>query len=268
MCLIHTRSCLPSIRLSAVDTIVLFGSDWDPQNDLRALHKISINSQFEQLKVFRLYTSCTLEEKALILAKEGMALDSNIQSTNSHTYHTLLRWGATYLFNKLDDFHSCSSSVSGSNISPEQSLLDDVMHECSTQLRYIGDNNDPNSCLILKVEHCGGGGYARNLSLFGEREMQFVNDEPSTFFWKNLFDGRDPRWKFLSGPSQRNRRKVHYLNESPQVSEFESSAVIKKSRKLFNKKLDTIYLKSKLEDERKLTTASEAAKIAGTTRFL
>ncbi|XP_041027437.1 uncharacterized protein LOC121267581 isoform X1 [Juglans microcarpa x Juglans regia] len=259
--LIEIRACLPSIRLSAVDTIILFGSDWDPQNDLRALHRISISSQFEQLKVFRLYTSCTLEEKVLILAKEGMALDSNIHSTNPRTYDTLLRWGASYLFNKLDDFHSCSSSVSGSNISPEQSLLGDVMHELSTQLPYSGDNNDPHSCLILKVEH-GGGGYARNLSLFGEREMQFVNDEPPTFFWKNLLEGRDTRWNFLSGSSQRVRRKVHYLNDSPKESEFERSAVIKKSRKLFNNKLDTIYLKSKSEDERKLTTANKAAKIA------
>lgn len=259
--LIENRACLPSIKLSSVDTVILFGSDWDPQNDLRALHRISISSQFEQLKVFRLYSSCTVEEKVLILAKEGMALDSNIHSISSHTCHTLLNWGASYLFNKLDEFHSCDSSDSGSNMSSEQTLLHDVLRELSTQLPYSGDNNDPsNYSIILKVPE--GGVNARDLSLLGERKMQFLDNEPPSIFWTNLLEGRSPQWKFLLRPSQRIRRKVQYLHDSPKESEYENVVVTKKSRKMFNNSVDTVHLKSRLKDKRKLVTANNAVKLA------
>ena len=49
--LIESRACLRGIKLSSVDTIILFDSDWDPLNDLRTLQKINIDSQFEQLKL-------------------------------------------------------------------------------------------------------------------------------------------------------------------------------------------------------------------------
>ncbi|GMY14764.1 chromodomain-helicase-DNA-binding protein 2-like isoform X2 [Fagus crenata] len=259
--LLENRACLPSIKLSSVDTVILFGSDWDPQNDLRALHRISISSQFEQLKVFRLYSSCTVEEKVLILAKEGMALDSNIHSISSHTCHTLLNWGASYLFNKLDEFHGCDSSDSGSNMSSEQTLLHDVLRELSTQLPYSGDNNDPsNYTIILKVPE--GGVNARDLSLLGERKMQFLDNEPPSIFWTNLLEGRSPQWKFLLRPSQRIRRKVQYLHDSPKESEYENGVVTKKSRKMFNNSVDTVHLKSRLKDKRKLVTANNAVKLA------
>ncbi|XP_065632372.1 uncharacterized protein LOC112025285 isoform X3 [Quercus suber] len=259
--LIENRACLPSIKLSSVDTVILFGSDWDPQNDLRALHRISISSQFEQLKVFRLYSSCTVEEKILILAKEGMALDSNIHSISSHTCHSLLNWGAPCLFNKLDDFHSCNSSDSGSNMSSEQSLLDDVLRELSTQLPNSGDNSDPsNYSIILKVQE--GGVYARSLSLLGERKMQFVDNESPSIFWTNLLEGRSPQWKFLSRPSKRIRRKVQYLHDSPKESEFENGVVTKKSRKMFNNTVDTAKSKPRLKDKRKLVTKKITVKLA------
>ena len=182
-----------------------------------------------------------------------MALDSNIHSISSHTCHSLLNWGAPYLFNKLDDFHGCNSSDSGSNMSSEQSLLDDVLCELSTQLPNSGDNSDPsNYSIILKVQE--GGVYARNLSLLGERKMQFVDNESPSIFWTNLLEGRSLQWKFLSRPSKRTRRKVQYLHDSPKEFEFENGVVTKKSRKMFNNIVDTVKSKSRLKDKRKLVT--------------
>lgn len=239
MFLIENRACLPSVKLSAVDAVILFGSDWDPQNDLRALHRISISSQFEKLKVFRLYSSCSVEEKVLILAKEGMTLDNNIHTINLRTCYTLLNWGASYLFNKLDDVHGSSTSDSGSNTLSEQSLLDDVLNELSTLLLYSGDNNHPSNRLIIKMPQ-GGGAYATNLSLLGEREIQSVDNKPPNLFWAKLLEGRHPQWKFLSGPYQRIRRKIQYVNDLPKESESEHGVAIKKSRKMFGNTLDAV----------------------------
>ncbi|KAK6936069.1 Zinc finger, PHD-finger [Dillenia turbinata] len=54
--LLENRACLPSIKLSSVDSIIIYGSDLNPVNDLRGIQKIRIDSQFEQIKIFRLYT--------------------------------------------------------------------------------------------------------------------------------------------------------------------------------------------------------------------
>jgi len=42
--LIDSRACGPSIKLSSVDAIIIYGSDWNPMNDLRALQKVSMES--------------------------------------------------------------------------------------------------------------------------------------------------------------------------------------------------------------------------------
>ena len=59
--------------------------------------------------------------------------------------------------------------------------------ELSTQLPNSGGNSDPsNYSIILKVQE--GGVYARNLSLLGERKMQFVDTESPSIFWPNLIE--------------------------------------------------------------------------------
>jgi hypothetical protein len=40
--LIDSRACVPSIKLSSVDVIIIYCSDWNPTNDLRVLQKIGI----------------------------------------------------------------------------------------------------------------------------------------------------------------------------------------------------------------------------------
>lgn len=72
--LLEYRACLPSIKLSTVDTAIIFNSEWNPANDLRALNKIAIDSQSEQIMIFQLYTSSTLEEKVLRLAPKCINL--------------------------------------------------------------------------------------------------------------------------------------------------------------------------------------------------
>ncbi|CAL5387887.1 unnamed protein product [Camellia sinensis] len=234
--LIESRACLRSIKLLSVDTIIIFNSDCDPRNDLRALRKITTESQFEQLKVFRLYSSYTLEEKVLILAKHGVSLDSNIQNLSRSTCHSLLTWGAPHLLNKPLDFHGCNTSVSQSNITSEQTFINDVVSELSALLSDHGDSRIPNNSIVLEVQQTEGT-YRGNFSLPGEVEAQSVenfsvihqllHNESPHVFWTNLLEGRHPRWKFLSGSSPRIRRRIQHVNYLP-VQETE----MKKERKL------------------------------------
>ncbi|GAV67872.1 SNF2_N domain-containing protein/Chromo domain-containing protein [Cephalotus follicularis] len=254
--LIEDRACLPSIKLSSVDAVILFDSDYDPQNDIKALQRMSISSQFEQLKIFRLYSTFTIEEKLLILAKEGGTLDGNIRSLNRNTCHTLLSWGASYLLHKLDDFHGCKKSVSGSSISSEI-FFNDVLSEVLTQLPSKDDNDPTNCTIISKVQQ--NGIYARNILLLGEKEMHLMDNGPSPPFWTNLLNGRDPQWKIFES-STRVRRKVNYIEISLNESESEDDAIIKKSRKVVNNVVAPVYTKS---DKRKLFPVDMEDKCAG-----
>ncbi|XP_038697598.1 CHD3-type chromatin-remodeling factor PICKLE-like isoform X1 [Tripterygium wilfordii] len=250
--LIESRACRPNIELSSVDTIILFCSDWDPLNDLRALNKITIGSQFKQLNVFRLYSCCTIEEKVLILAKQGLMLDSGLKAMNRNTCHTLLRWGASYLFSKLDDFHRCHTSSSSSNIFSDQLFLDDVMQELSVHLSCSSENSDAsNNSIITKVQQSGGV-YGGNMTLLGEKEAQ--GDGPPTSFWTNLLLGRCPHWIFLSESSPRIRKNV---NES--TPEYDYST--EKSRKVVSNTVYPIHLISGLYKRKKRTAANKDGKL-------
>ncbi|KAI4300289.1 hypothetical protein L6164_033684 [Bauhinia variegata] len=258
--LIDNRSCVPSIKLSSVDTIILFDSDWDSQNDLRALQRMSISSQFEQLTVFRLYSSFTIEEKVLMLAKEGIALDSNMQCINQSTCHTLLKWDASYLFNKLDDLHASDISVSATDISSDQSFLHDVICELSSQLPCGNDTDCHNSSFILKVEQ-NGGVYSKNNILLGERSMKKLDSRLSAFSWTNLFERRNPRWKFLSISSQRIRKKVKYCDQLLQNSEFEDVTLGKRRTVSKEDIVGPMHVNSRLKNKKKQSVVNKTSKV-------
>ncbi|XVE96646.1 hypothetical protein REPUB_Repub02eG0240600 [Reevesia pubescens] len=267
--LLEDRACLSSIKLSAVDVVILYDSDWEPQNDIKALHRISISSQFEQLKVFRLYSSFTVEEKILILAKQGTSVDINIRTLSQNSCLSLLSWGASYLFNKLDDFHGCSKSVSVSNVSCKQSFLDAVLLELLTQLPGSGESNHSAKCSFI-TEVPQNIVYGGNFSLFGEKEIGSVNNEPSIFSWLKLLEGRHPQWKLLSesSPSPRNRSKVKCLDNFPRKSEFGDGGVIKKSQIAVNNADDPTYPKWKFKGKRTVTVANKKRKLAATCKSI
>ncbi|KAL2345065.1 hypothetical protein Fmac_006350 [Flemingia macrophylla] len=224
--LMENRACLPSVKLSSVDTIILFDSDLDPQNDLRGLQRMSIKSQFKKFPVFRLYTYFTVEEKLLMLAKEGIALDSNVRLVSLITCHTLLKWGSSYLFNKLDELHASVTSVSTPDIA-DQSLLCDVICELSSHLVCGADDTDCHGWSFISRIQQNGGEYVKNVLLLGERTMKKLGSEPCAFSWSNL-DGRRPCWKFLAVPSQRIRKTIRQFDHILKESECENDTFIGK----------------------------------------
>ena len=51
--LLETCACLPSIKLSSVDSIIIFDSDWNPMNDIRSLQKITLDHEYSLCLIFR-----------------------------------------------------------------------------------------------------------------------------------------------------------------------------------------------------------------------
>ncbi|CAA3025175.1 helicase MOM1-like isoform X1 [Olea europaea subsp. europaea] len=240
--LLGNRARSSSIKLSSVDIVIIYDSEWNPANDLRALQKISFDSKFEQIKVFRLYSSCTVEEKALLLAKQVVNLDNNLQNLSRTTSDTLLMWGASYLFSKLDDYHAESSPTSVSNISSEQLLLNDTTKEL---LAILSGSCDSGS-IISKVQ-LGVGHYSINLPLLGEGKIQLKDGEEAHVFWRNLLEGRNPRWKHSCGSTPRNRKRVQYFDVINRNPDTESDEVGKKRRKVANENVNPASIQVELK---------------------
>ncbi|KAK9168763.1 hypothetical protein Syun_000903 [Stephania yunnanensis] len=259
--LIENRACSASIKLSSVDFIILFDSDWNPLNDLKALQKISIESQFEELKVFRLYSAFAVEERVLVLAKNDVnTLESNLQNIHPTISQMLLCWGAYYLFSRLDGFHATSSSVP--DVAIEESFSDDVVQEFLNQLPNAGCMDMTNCSMISKVQQCGSRYYG-DVSLPGESKGLSKNEESPQFFWTSLLAEKSPQWRFLSGPCPRVRRKTHYLDHSPKKSKIEDGVVVKRKMVATNS-IDPVSLKSVAKDKQRAVSHEEAANVSDT----
>ncbi|KMT06265.1 hypothetical protein BVRB_7g161900 [Beta vulgaris subsp. vulgaris] len=216
--LMEKSSCQPSIKLSSLDCVILFNSDWNPINDMKSLRKMSIQSKFEHLKVFRLYSPNTVEEKALTLAKEGIALESNLNCFTHSISHMLLLWGSSYLFSKLDEFHSHCSSISNLNCLSENKWVLDVHNELSTLLS-CQDRDDISCSFISKVPEANND-YSQNIALHGEQdEPARADDLPPFVIWNSLFEGRNPPWKLLPGSLEKVRRRSELLASPTQCME-------------------------------------------------
>lgn len=258
--LLETCACLPSIKLSSIDTIIIFDSDWNPVNDIRSLQKITLDSQFESIQIFRLYSAFTVEEKALILAKQDKTLDISLLNINRSTSHTLLMWGASCLFDELRVFHDGPTFTSSVKSLFGQPLLEETVQKFSSILSEAGEDTDTSNCPILLKVQQNGGAYRANFSLLGELKLGSLDEESPQVFWSKLLEGKQFQWKYSCSSSQRSRKRVQHYGNLVDGPNLVSEGIPKKRRKVSNNVVDQPSSKSEGE---KLCTEAEAEAEAG-----
>ena len=122
--LLSTRAGGLGINLATADTVVIFDSDWNPQNDLQAQARAHRIGQKNQVNIYRLVTKTSIEENIIERAKQKMVLDhlviqsmdtsgrtvlnKKLSSGNSNPFNkeelnAILKFGADELFSKDDD---------------------------------------------------------------------------------------------------------------------------------------------------------------------
>lgn len=271
--LIENRACLPSIRLSSVDAVIIFSSDWNPASDLRALQRMSIDSNFGRVKIFRLYSVFTVEEKALILAKQDTALDSSIRNVSCGISRSLLSWGASYLFSKLDQFHGSESPMISSVNFFEKPILNEVVEELLTHLSQNNGEQATASCSIISKCQHNGAGYSRDAVLLGEKEFSCFSEEPPHIFWSKLLDGRNPRWVYRVEKSVRDRRRPVCYDSLPMHLGSDNDETSKNCRKvatsnavavILDEKVCTVKSQSSSTQNETMSTPVDLAKGPGT----
>ncbi|VDM33123.1 unnamed protein product [Hydatigera taeniaeformis] len=73
--LLSTRAGGLGINLATADTVVIFDSDWNPQNDIQAQARAHRIGQTKQVSVYRLVVKDSVEEKIIESATRKMLLD-------------------------------------------------------------------------------------------------------------------------------------------------------------------------------------------------
>ncbi|CAG0913926.1 unnamed protein product [Notodromas monacha] len=73
--LLSTRAGGLGINLATADTVIIFDSDWNPQNDLQAQSRAHRIGQKNQVNIYRLVTRGSVEETIVERAKKKMILD-------------------------------------------------------------------------------------------------------------------------------------------------------------------------------------------------
>ncbi|OBZ91189.1 Chromodomain helicase hrp3 [Choanephora cucurbitarum] len=87
--LLSTRAGGMGINLVTADTVIIFDSDWNPQNDLQAMSRAHRIGQTKSVNVYRFVTKGTMEEDIIERAKRKMVLEYCIikqMDTSGHSF--------------------------------------------------------------------------------------------------------------------------------------------------------------------------------------
>jgi len=73
--LLSTRACGLGLNLYSADTVILFDSDWNPQQDLQAMARCHRIGQTKEVRIFRLIADNTIEEAIFERAQKKLDLE-------------------------------------------------------------------------------------------------------------------------------------------------------------------------------------------------
>nr|CAB3252498.1 chromatin structure-remodeling complex subunit snf21-like [Phallusia mammillata] len=131
--LLSTRAGGIGINLTGADTVIIYDSDWNPQNDIQAQDRCHRIGQEKPVVVYRLVTASTIDQQIMERAARKRMLEKMIIHENkfkgelSEELHNLKSINPTQLLHLLESNQAqCKPDVSGNIISDSelQQLLD------------------------------------------------------------------------------------------------------------------------------------------------
>ncbi|OHT17419.1 F/Y-rich N-terminus family protein [Tritrichomonas foetus] len=102
--LLCTKAGGVGINLTSADTVIIYDSDWNPQNDIQATARCHRIGQTKEVKVYRFITANSYERTLFDSASHKLGLDSAVLGSHSsikkQTEHIekMLKLGAYYAF--------------------------------------------------------------------------------------------------------------------------------------------------------------------------
>lgn len=155
--LLSTRAGGLGINLETADTVIIFDSDWNPQNDLQAMARAHRIGQKNTVNIYRFLSKGTVEEEILERAKKKMVLDHLIiqrmdtsgrtildasgskgvgaQAFDKNELNQILQFGAQALFKDKDTATigpESKAPLSTSKMAADEIDLDDILARAET----------------------------------------------------------------------------------------------------------------------------------------
>ncbi|CAL5071350.1 unnamed protein product [Urochloa decumbens] len=208
--LLSTRAGGLGINLATADTVIIFDSDWNPQNDLQAMSRAHRIGQQETVNIYRFVTCKSVEEDILERAKKKMVLDHLvIQKLNAegrlekkeskkggsmfdkNELSAILRFGAEELFKEDKTDEETKRNL-------ESLDIDEILERAE------------------KVETKGGEGEEGNELLSAFKVANFSSGEDDATFWSRLIQP-DPADVVQETLAPRAARSKKSYVEDPQL---------------------------------------------------
>jgi SNF2 family DNA or RNA helicase len=287
--LLSTRAGGLGINLATADTVIIYDSDWNPQNDLQAQARAHRIGQTKQVNIYRLVAKQSVEETIIERAKQKMVLDhlviqrmdttgrnafQNLNNTSTSAsssttdnrpltkeeLNTIIKFGAEDLFKENSTNEESSAEEESQKID-----IDEILRRAETR-------QDDDSSLRNNSEDL--------LSQFKIANIQTMEDdiiEPTTIVnksksWKDIIPESE-RQKFddeclaelTAALPPRSRKRVELFNSTSEtdnnnntnrrsLNEFTANEIRRfvKSFKKFSDpihRLDLVTIDAELEDK-------------------
>ncbi|KAF3702432.1 Chromodomain-helicase-DNA-binding protein 1 [Channa argus] len=210
--LLSTRAGGLGINLASADTVVIFDSDWNPQNDLQAQARAHRIGQKRQVNIYRLVTKGSVEEDIIEKAKKKMVLDHLVIQRMDTTGKTVLHTGAapssSAPFNKEElsailkfGAEELFKEPEGEELEPQEMDIDEILKRAETR------ENDPGPSTV--GEELLSQFKVANFSMMEEEEID-IDSERSQRSWDDIIP-EEHRRRMEEEERQRELEEIYML---------------------------------------------------------
>ncbi len=151
--LLSTKAGGQGINLTAADTVIIYDSDWNPQNDIQAQARCHRIGQTKNVKIYRLLTTKTYEQVMFRTASRKLGLDqailqheqrksNSMPQLSSKEVENLLKHGAYDVFCE-DEKDSNGNTINKNKVVFEEESIDSILSRSETRT-HGGGSKDKN----------------------------------------------------------------------------------------------------------------------------
>ncbi|KAI8384576.1 SNF2 family N-terminal domain-containing protein, partial [Radiomyces spectabilis] len=216
--LLCTRAGGVGINLTAADTVIIFDSDWNPQNDLQAQARCHRIGQTKPVQIYRLICANTYEKDMFDRAGMKLGLDKAVMSRSGGS-HDNEEGGGKHELSKKEIEDLLKKGAYGAMLDDEASTkfceedIDQILERRTTVIRHEGNEK--------------GSVFSKATFSAAEDGLGVELDDPD--FWEkwakkaNIDTTEAPDENKLILLQPRRRRQVHRFGSRPADGSYSSN---------------------------------------------
>ncbi|KAK2710509.1 hypothetical protein QYM36_011889, partial [Artemia franciscana] len=212
--LLSTKAGGLGINLATADTVIIYDSDWNPQNDIQAFARAHRIGQTNKVMIYRFVTRNSVEEKIVQLAKKKMMLTHLVVRSapggtpgktgfSKQELENILKFGTEELFKDDGD---------GEEIHYDEKAVEDLLDRSKEGVEQKESSANEYLSSFKVATYSTKEGIVE-----GEVESKFIKQEtenPDPVYWENLLsrhcDQVQETVDDSLGKGKRVRRQVNY----------------------------------------------------------